>query len=116
MSGAGAVRLETRLWFAQRGAAAVLALCVMVHLALIIYAVRAGLSAAAILGRTHGSWSWLGFYLLFVAAAAVHAPIGLRTILREMTPWQGRSLDLAMALFAVLIAVLGTRAVWGLFA
>lgn len=117
MSGAaGAIRVETRLWFAQRAAAAVLALCVMVHLALIIYAVRGGLSAAAILGRTHGSWPWLAFYLLFVAAAAVHAPIGLRAILREMTPWHGRSLDLAMASFAALIAILGARAVWGLFA
>ena len=116
MSGTGAARVETRLWFAQRGAAAVLALCVSVHLALIIYAVRAGLSAAAILGRTQGSWPWLGFYLLFVAAAAVHAPIGVRAILREMTLWRGRSLDLAMALFAVLIAGLGARAVWGLFA
>ena len=108
-------RAEVRLWFAQRASAAVLALCVFVHLGLIIYAVRAGLSAAAILGRTHGSAAWLGFYLLFIAAVAVHAPIGLRSIVREMTPWHGRSLDLAAAAFAVSLATLGVRAVWGLF-
>ncbi len=113
---AGVARAEIRLWVAQRASAAVLALCVAVHLALIIYAVHAGLSAPAILGRTHGSVTWLGFYLLFVTAAAVHAPIGLRAMLRETTPWHGRSLDLATAAFAVLLGALGTRAVWGLFA
>jgi fumarate reductase subunit C len=111
-----AARGEIRLWLAQRTSAAVLAACVFVHLALIIYAVRAGLSAAAILGRTHGSLVWLAFYLVFVAAVAVHAPIGLRSILREMTPWRGRSLDAALAVFAAALAVLGARAVWGLFA
>ena len=112
----GGSRSEVRLWLAQRASAAVLALCVVVHLALIIYAVRAGLSAAAILGRTRGSLAWLGFYLVFVAAVAVHAPIGLRQVLREMTPWRGRSLDAAAAAFAALLAVLGVRAIWGLFA
>ena len=37
------------LWIAQRASAAVLALCVVVHLATIIYAVRGGLTAAEIL-------------------------------------------------------------------
>ena len=110
------VQAETRLWLAQRASAAVLALCVAVHLALIVYAVRGGLSAAEILGRTRGSIGWLAFYLVFIAAVSLHAPIGLRAILREMTPWQGRSLDVAVALFAGALAVLGVRAVWGLFA
>jgi len=111
-----AVRSDLRLWLAQRASAAVLAACVVVHLALIIYAVRGGLSAAAILGRTHGSLVWLGFYLVFIAAVAVHAPIGLRQIVREMTGWRGRSLDAVAAVFAALLVVLGVRAVWGLFA
>jgi succinate dehydrogenase subunit C len=113
---AGTARGELRLWLAQRASAAVLALCVAVHLALIIYAVHSGLSAMAILGRTRGSLTWFGFYLLFVAAVAVHAPIGLRSIARELTPWRGRSLDAAAVVFAVLLAVLGVRAIWGLFA
>ena len=45
-------RAQVRLWAAQRLSAAVLALCVLVHLATLIYAVRGGLSAAEILGRT----------------------------------------------------------------
>ncbi len=110
------LRRDARLWLAQRVSAAVLALCVAVHLALIIYAVRGGLSAAEILGRTRGSVVWLGFYLLFVLAVSVHAPIGLRTILRELTPWRGRSLDLAALVFAVFLAGFGARAVLGLFA
>jgi fumarate reductase subunit C len=109
-------RAETRLWLAQRASAAVLALCVVVHLVTLIYAVRGGLSAAEILGRTRGSPVWLGFYLLFVAAVTVHAPIGLRTVLREMTAWRGRSLDIGMLLFGVLLAALGLRAAMAVFA
>lgn len=108
-------RAETRLWLAQRASAMVLALCVVVHLATIIYAVRGGLSAAEILLRTRGSSMWLGFYLLFVAAVSIHAPIGLRTVLREMTAWRDRSLDVAVALFGVLLAALGLRAAVAVF-
>jgi fumarate reductase subunit C len=108
-------RTQTRLWIAQRATAAVLALCVVVHLATLIYAVRGGLSAAEILERTRGSVAWLAFYLLFVAAAAIHAPIGLRTVLREMTAWRGRSLDVATALFGLVLAALGLRAALAVF-
>lgn len=112
---ADVARREVQLWLAQRASAAVLAVCVLVHLALVIYAVRGGLSAAEILGRTRGSVAWLMFYLLFVVAVAVHAPIGVRTILREMTAWRGRSLDGAAVLFGAVLAASGARAVWGLF-
>jgi len=43
------IRSQVLLWTAQRASAAVLALCVVVHLITIIYAVRNGLSAAEIL-------------------------------------------------------------------
>jgi fumarate reductase subunit C len=115
MARALAPRAEILLWFAQRATAALLALCILVHLATIIYAVRGGLSAAEILGRTRGSLAWLGFYSLFVAAVSVHAAIGVRTILRETTAWRGLWVDLAAALFAVLVAVMGWRALGGLF-
>ena len=110
------VRHEALLWLAQRASAAVLALCVVVHLATMIYAVRGGLSAAEILGRTRGSLAWLAFYGVFVAAVAIHASIGLRGVLREMTAWRGRSLDVAMAGFGLAFAWLGSRAIGGLFA
>ena len=104
-------RLELWLFVAQRLSAAVLAPLVLIHLGLIIYAVRGGLDASEILARTRGSLAWAGFYGLFVIAAAVHAPIGVRTIVREMTAWRGRSLDLATIVFAVLLLALGLRAV-----
>src|ERR1035437_9803658 len=88
------VRTETLLWVAQRASAAVLVLCVIVHLATMIYAVRSGLSAAEILGRTRGNYGWLAFYALFVTAVAVHAPIGLRTVVAETFGWRGALLDL----------------------
>jgi fumarate reductase subunit C len=109
-------RGETLLWAAQRASAAVLALCVAVHLAVIIHAVRGGLSAAEILGRTQGNRAWLAFYSLFVLAAAVHAPIGLRSVLTEWLRWRGASRDAALLAFAGLLCVLGFRAVFSVFA
>jgi fumarate reductase subunit C len=107
-------RTETWLFMAQRASAMVLAACVAVHLAVIITAAQAGISAAAILGRTRGAFGWMAFYGVFVAAIAVHAPIGLRAILRESTRWRGVSLDLAVVAFALLLLALGTRAIGSL--
>ncbi|HEX7250251.1 MAG TPA: succinate dehydrogenase [Burkholderiales bacterium] len=109
-------RTEAALWAAQRASAAVLALCVAVHLATIVYAVRGGLSAAEILGRTRGHAGWAAFYALFVLAAAIHAPIGLRAVLGEWLGWRGASRDAVLALFAALLLVVGLRAVASVFA
>lgn len=89
----------------------ILAPLVLIHLAVILWAVQDGLTAAEILGRTRGSVLWGGFYGLFVVAAAIHGPIGLRTVIREMSPWRDRSLDMAMALFGLVLLGLGLRAV-----
>ena len=102
---------EARLYLLQRLSAMVLVPLVLAHLALILIAIEGGLSAAEILSRTQGSLIWALFYGLFVLAVAVHAPIGLRNVLREWTPWRGRVLDSAMLGFAVLLAALGLRAV-----
>ena len=110
------MRAETGLWIAQRASAAVLALCVLVHLLTIVYAVQGGLTAAEILGRTRGSWGWAAFYGVFVLAVAVHAPIGLRAVMRETLGWRGKSLEAAVAAAGLCLAVLGWRAVAGLFA
>jgi fumarate reductase subunit C len=98
------------LFIAQRAAAAVLAFAVSVHLATILYAVRGGLTAGEVLARTRDNHWFFAFYVLFVLAVAVHAPIGLRNVLREWTRWQGRSLDAALALFALLLLIMGFRA------
>ncbi|HTK13939.1 MAG TPA: succinate dehydrogenase [Xanthobacteraceae bacterium] len=107
--------MSALLFTAQRLTAFVLALAVAIHLATILYAVHGGLTAGDILARTHGNIAFLMFYGLFVIAVAIHAPIGLRNVLREWTPWRGRSLDLALALFAVALLALGLRAVFAVF-
>ena len=104
------------LWLAHRASAAVLALCVLVHIVVMIYAVRGGLSAAEILGRTRGNAGWTVFYSLFVLAVAVHAPIGLRAIAIEWLGWRGRSLGIFVHLFAALLLMMGLRAVWAVCA
>jgi fumarate reductase subunit C len=103
--------VSARLALLQRLSALVLAPLVLVHLGLMVYAVGDGLSAAEILGRTRGSPLWGAFYGLFVIAASVHGPIGLRSVLAEMTPWRGHSLDLAMLAFGLALLILGGRAV-----
>ncbi len=105
--------LETRLWLAHRLSGLVLAVLVTVHIVTIIVAVQGGLSAAEILGRTRGSLVWGGFYGLFVLAAALHAAIGVRSFVREMTPWRARSLDWAALVVGILLLSLGLRAVGG---
>jgi fumarate reductase subunit C len=109
-------RSQVYLWAAQRLSAMVLALCVVVHLVTLIYAVRGGLSAAEILGRTQGSAPWAAFYTVFVLAVAIHAPVGLRAILAETFGWRGGLLNFTVAAVALLIAVLGLRAVWAVIA
>ena len=108
-------RTQTILWIAQRASAAVLGLCVLVHLATVIYAVRGGLTAAEILERTRGSFAWLAFYSVFVLAVTVHVPIGLRAVLGEWLGWRGRWRDMALLLAAALIGWSGMRAAFGVF-
>ncbi len=108
-------KAQTALWIAQRASAAVLAFCVVVHLATIIYAVRGGLSAAEILGRTRGSGAWLAFYSVFVLAVAIHAPIGLRAVLREWLGWRGAARDAFLALFSAFLLYTGVRAAMAVF-
>ncbi|MEM1385791.1 MAG: succinate dehydrogenase [Pseudomonadota bacterium] len=99
------------LFVAQRLSALVLGPLVLVHLGLIMVAIRGGLSAEEILGRTQGSIGWALFYGAFVVAAAVHAPIGLRNILREWTRLRPRAVDLISLGSGAFLLVAGLRAV-----
>lgn len=104
--------MNVRLYLWQRGTAAVLAPMVLVHVAVIFYATLHGLSAADIFGRTRGSLGWGLFYGAFVVVAAIHASIGIRTILAEWSPLgHKRSARLAM-IFGALLLALGVRAVF----
>ncbi len=108
-------RSETLLWIAQRTSAAVLGLCVVVHLATIIYAVRGGLTAAEILARTQASVAWFAFYSVFVLAIVVHVPIGLRAVLGEWLGWRSASRDMVLLATAAILAWMGMQAVLGVF-
>ncbi len=94
----------------------VLAQFVLVHLATIIYAVRGGLSGGEILARTQGSWAIAAFYGAFVIACAVHVPLGLARIAEEWLGWSGRCSNAAAAACALVIALLGLRAVYAVVA
>jgi fumarate reductase subunit C len=102
---------QAKLWYANRMSALALSLFVLVHLAIIVYAVRGGLSAAEILGRTRGSWLFGAFYGAFVVACAIHVPLGLAKVAEE---WLGCSERVALWLataFGLLTLVMGLRAV-----
>lgn len=107
--------MSATVFLAQRVTAAILALLVVAHLSMIIAAEHAGLTAGAILSRTHHNLALFGFYALFVIAAAIHAPIGLRNIIAEWSGWRGRSLDLAMGAFALALLGIGLRAVFAVY-
>jgi fumarate reductase subunit C len=104
--------MERRLFVLQRLTALALAPLVLVHLGLVLVAIRGGLTAAEILARTQGSAGWALFYGLFVVVVAVHAPIGVRNVLREWTGLARRAVDLLALGFGGLLLVVGLRAVW----
>ena len=103
--------MERALFRLQRFTALILVPLVLVHLATMFYAARGGLTAGEIMARTAGNWGWGVFYGLFVLCAAVHAPIGLRNVLREWTPLGRRTIDGLMGLFFLLLTIVGLRAV-----
>lgn len=103
---------QARRWYRQRISAMVLALCVLVHLAIMVYAVRGGLSGAEIFARTRGNWAFGAFYALFVLACAVHVPTGVANIAVEWGRWPPRVALWAARGFALLLAATGLRAVW----
>lgn len=104
--------MNVRLYIAQRLSAAIMAPLVIGHIAIMIYAVRNGLTAEEILGRTRGSVFWAAFYGLFVLAVSVHAAIGLRNIASETFRWQGSGLDIFTAAIAAGLTIMGGRAIY----
>jgi fumarate reductase subunit C len=103
--------MNVRLYLWQRLSAAIMVPLLAIHLALIFYAGTKGLSAADILARTRGSVAWALIYGTFVAAASVHAAIGIRNVMAEWTRLEERHRDIAAMLFGLLLAGLGLRAV-----
>ncbi len=103
--------MNVRLYVWQRLTAALMAPLVLVHIAVIFYATRQGLTAADILSRTRGSIAWAAFYGIFVAAVSIHAAIGVRNILAEWSPLTGKRAGLSAVAIRFALALLGFRAV-----
>lgn len=103
--------MNVSLYVWQRAAAAVMAPMILVHIAVIFYAIRHGLTAADILTRTRASIAWGAFYALFVVAASIHAAIGFRNILAEWSPLNDRGAGIAATTFGLVLLGLGLRAV-----
>ena len=104
--------LNLRLYLFQRLTALLMAPFVLVHLAVMIYAIQGGLSASEILSRTQGSFLWFLFYGVFVFAVSVHGAIGVRTVLHEWIGLNGMALDWTMWFIGLGLFTLGARAVW----
>ena len=103
--------MNVRLYLWQRATAAIMVPLVLVHIAVIFYATQRGMTAADILSRTHGSVMWASYYGLFVAAASIHAAIGVRNVLTEWSPLNDRRSGLIALAFGLVLAALGVRAV-----
>lgn len=104
--------MSARLFLLQRLTALILVPLVLVHLGVIVYAVRNGLSAGEILERTRGNVAWALFYSGFVVTVATHGAIGLRTILTEWGRIGPRGATGIAWAAALALLLFGLRAVW----
>jgi len=104
--------MNVKLYVWQRATAAIMVPLVIIHIALIFYVSRRGLTAADILSRTHASVPWAAYYGLFVAAASVHAGIGVRNVLLEWSPISERSADTFAFLFGQFLLWTGAYTVY----
>ncbi len=103
--------MEGKLFLLQRLSAMVMGPFVIVHLIVILYAVQGGLTAGEILSRTQGNAWWIGFYVLFVLAVSVHAPIGVRKVLIEWCRMSRKAAGGLSLVLGIAMLVLGLRAV-----
>ena len=104
--------LNLQLYMLQRITALLMAPLVLGHIAVMIYAIQGGLTAAEILGRTKGSLAWFAFYGLFVLAVSVHGAIGMRVVMYEWAGLKGKWLDTFMYSAGFFLLIIGARAVW----
>ena len=103
--------LDIRLYMLQRITALIMVPLTLGHIAVMIYAVQGGLSAAEILARTQGSIWWMLFYGSFALAVSIHGAIGLRVVVHETFDLKGGVLGLFTWAVAAGLAALGLYAV-----
>jgi fumarate reductase subunit C len=104
--------MNVKLYVWQRATATIMAPLVIIHIAVIFYVSRQGLTAADILSRTHGSVLWAGYYGLFVAAASIHAGIGVRNVLVEWSLLSEPNAETLAFLFGQFLLWTGAYAVY----
>lgn len=100
----------------QRLSALVMAPLALGHIAVMIFAIQNGLSAAEILSRTQGSFGWALFYGTFVVAVSIHGALGSRVILHESFRLNGIALDLTTWGICAALLLMGARAVFAVIA
>jgi fumarate reductase subunit C len=103
--------MNVRRYFWQRATAAIMLPLVLLHVVVIFYATRQGMTATDILARTRGSVLWASVYGVFVVTAAVHVSIGVRNVLTEWSPLEDRGAGVLANAFGLALLVLGLRAV-----
>jgi len=103
--------MNVRLYVWQRATAALMVPLVLLHIAVICYASRKGMTAAEILACTHGSIVWASYYGLFVIAVSIHGAIGVRNVLCEWSPLDDRGAGWCAVLLGIVLALLGFHAV-----
>jgi len=108
----GQVVKAARRWYWQRMTAMAMALFVVIHIAVMVYAMNGGLSAAEVLGRTQGSVIWALFYGAFVVLVSVLASSGGRDTSVEWLRFSSGAAALTGNAIGLLLLVLGLRAVW----
>jgi fumarate reductase subunit C len=106
--------MSLTLYVWQRLTAAIMTPMIVVHIAVIFYATRHGVTAADILGRVRGNIGWGAFYTVFVMAASIHATVGIRNVLTEWSRLDDRRALITASGFGVVLLGLGLRAVGGL--
>lgn len=99
-------------WYWQRITAMAMALFVAIHMTIMIYAMKGGLTAGEILGRTQGSIAWALFYGIFVVLVTIHASIGIRNTLVEWAGLSTKTAGMAGNLIGLILLIMGLRAVW----
>jgi fumarate reductase subunit C len=103
--------MNVSLYIWQRATAAIMAPMILVHVAVIFYATRHGVTATDILARTSGHIGWGAFYVLFVVAASIHAAIGIRNVIAEWSSLDDRAAGVVALIFGLALFGLGLRAV-----
>ena len=103
--------MEPLLFVLQRLSAVAMVPFVVVHLVVILVAVRGGLTTAEILSRTQGNWAWITFYGLFVLCVGVHVPLGLRNVAVEWLRLPRLAAGALALGLAVAMLAMGLRAV-----